>query len=298
VAPLRIASDAVVLRTDGARFEETVDRVVGEIKRAAAGRPRTTGGRQARSVIPDAAGRTRMSSLDGHVTPLIGGAGLLARLIMSGFTRVRIAGALDAIPREGPLIVAANHVSNADGVAIAGWLQPALGRRIHWLAKKEMVEWPVLGGVVRRLSVHPVDRGRADVEAFRVAERVLEAGNVLLVFPEGTRSRTGALAEARDGLALLALRTGAPILPVGIDGTDRVWPRGTFPRPGGRVTVRVGEAFRVADVLPTGVDRRAAKGLATKAIMDRIAALLPPHRRGPYGTVEEAAERVPASSVG
>jgi cytidylate kinase len=297
VAPLRIAPDAVVLKTDGAAFGQTVERVVDAIQAAAAqpadppvdppiDPPIDPSSATARPSTP---ARTGMSSLSDEFSPLLRATGLAARIGMSCFTRVSIGGAVDRIPREGPLIVATNHLSNADGVAIEGWLQPLLGRRVHWLAKKEMVEWPVLGGVVRRLSVHPVDRSRADVEAFRVAERILEAGHVLVVFPEGTRSRDGALAEAKDGLALLAMRTDATILPIGIDGTDRVWPRSTFPRPGGRVTVRVGEPFRVVDVVPAGVDRRTAKRLATEAIMGRIAALLPPRRRGPYASAATAA---------
>jgi 1-acyl-sn-glycerol-3-phosphate acyltransferase len=197
-------------------------------------------------------------------------------------TRVRIEGALGRIPKTGPLIIASNHISNADGVLVGGWLTPALGRRIHWLGKREMVEWPVLGRLARAGSIHPVDRGSADVEAFRLAERILAEGHVLLVFPEGTRSPTGALQEAKDGLALLALRSGAPILPVGVAGTDRFWPKGRFLRPGGRIALNVGEAFTLADVVPAGVDRRTAKRLATTAIMTRIAALLPPRHRGAY----------------
>jgi 1-acyl-sn-glycerol-3-phosphate acyltransferase len=141
------------------------------------------------------------------------------------------------------------------------------------------VGWAAANG-----GVHPVDRGAADVEAFRLAQRILDEGNVLFVFPEGTRSADGSLHEARDGLALLALRTGAPIVPLAIAGSHRVWPRGQqLPHPGGRVTVRVGRPFRPADELAPGTDRRAAKGLTTTLIMERIAALLPPSQRGAYG---------------
>ena len=85
----------------------------------------------------------------------------------------------------------------------------------------------------------------------RLAKRILDEGHVLFVFPEGTRSPDGALQEGRDGVASLALRTGAPIVPVGIAGSDRVWPRGQkLPHPGGHVTVRVGSPFRLADELP------------------------------------------------
>jgi 1-acyl-sn-glycerol-3-phosphate acyltransferase len=216
------------------------------------------------------------------ITPFIGATMLVARTSLRCLTRIRLDGALDAIPREGPLIVAANHLSNADGVLLGGWLTPALGRRVHWLGKREMVEWPVLGRAVRAISVHPVDRSGTDIDAFRLAERILAEGHVLIVFPEGTRSPTGVLGEAKDGLALLAMRTGARILPVGITGTDRFWPKGKVLRPGGRVTMRVGPSFTVADFVPPGSDRRTTKRLATEGIMARIAALLPLQKRGAY----------------
>lgn len=228
--------------------------------------------------------------LPDHLTPFISGTALLARIVLRCLTRVRVEGALGRIPREGPLIIAANHLSNADGVLVGGWFTPALGRRIHWLGKREIVEWPILGRLARGGSIHPVDRGTADVEAFRLAQRIVDEGHVLLVFPEGTRSPDGAMQEAKDGLAILALRSGAPILPVGISGTDRFWPKGRFLRPGGRIILRVGEPFRLGDVIPPDVDRRTAKRLATETVMTRIAALVEPRHRGTY------AERVAPSA--
>ncbi len=225
--------------------------------------------------------------LDGHLTPLIETVALGARTIARSITRVRVEGAIDGIPREGPVILAANHISNGDAVILGAWLTKRLGRRIHWLGKKEMFDWPIVGWIARNGGVHPVDRTAADVDAFRLAERVLNEGHVLMIFPEGTRSRTGELQKPKDGLAMLALRTGAPIVPIGIAGTDRVWPKGRLlPRPGGHATMRVGPSFRLADELPDGLDRKRAKALATDLIMRRIAAELPPRHRGPYG--EEA----------
>ena len=225
--------------------------------------------------------------LDGHLTPMITGLALAARLIARSVTRVRVEGALDQIPREGSVILAANHISNADAVILGAWLTKSLGRRIHWLGKKEMFDWPVVGYVARNGGIHPVDRGAADVDAFRTAERVLREGHVLMIFPEGTRSPTGELQKPKDGLAMLALRTGAPIVPIGISNTDRVWPKGKLvPRPGRHATMRVGRAFRLADELPAGLDRKSAKTAATDLIMHRIAALLDPRHRGPYGGVE------------
>jgi 1-acyl-sn-glycerol-3-phosphate acyltransferase len=222
--------------------------------------------------------------LDGHLTPLITTVALGARTIARCITRVRVEGAIDEIPREGPVILAANHISNADAVILGAWLTKRLGRRIHWLGKKEMFDWPIVGWIARNGGVHPVDRTAADVDAFRMAERVLNEGHVLTIFPEGTRSPTGELQKPKDGLAMLALRTGAPIVPIGIADTDRIWPKGRLlPRPGGHATLRVGRPFRLADELPEGLDRKRAKALATDLIMRRIAAELPPRHRGPYG---------------
>jgi 1-acyl-sn-glycerol-3-phosphate acyltransferase len=211
-----------------------------------------------------------------------------ARTGLRSFTRVRVEGLPEAVaklPGDGALILAANHASNADGVLVGGWLAPALGRRIHWLGKREMVEAPIMGPLARRGSVHPVDRAGADVEAFRLATRILEEGHVLMVFPEGTRSPDGRLQEAKDGLAMLALRTGARILPLGISGTHRFWPRGRMLRIGGQITLRAGEPFTLAEALGEDAlrDRKAAKQAATREIMSRIAALLPADQHGVYG---------------
>jgi 1-acyl-sn-glycerol-3-phosphate acyltransferase len=206
------------------------------------------------------------------------------RVGLARLTRVQVEGAIDQIPRTGPVIVAANHSSNLDVPVLGSSLMPKLGRRLQWLGKKELFDWPVIGWIARNGGVHAIDRGAADVEAFRIATRILEEGHALFVFPEGTRSRDGTLGEGRDGVAVLALRTGAPIVPVGVSGSYERWPRGQrLPRPGGRVTVRVGSPFRLADVLPPDLDRRAAKTAATDLIMRRIAELLPERQRGPYG---------------
>lgn len=226
---------------------------------------------------------TDAASIDSSVTPLISTLTFGGRIFGRAMSRIVVEGAIDEIPREGPVIIASNHASNLDAVVIGAWLTPKLGRRIQWLGKKELFDWPVVGWLAAHGGVHPVDRGGADVEAFRLAQRILDEGNVLFVFPEGTRSPDGALQEAHDGVALLALRTGAPIVPLGIAGSSGVWKKGQkLPHPGGHVTVRVGRPFRVTEVIPDGTDRRTAKSLATSAIMGRIAALLPPSQRGVY----------------
>ena len=159
--------------------------------------------------------------------------------------------------------------------------------------------------MLRTYGVHPVERSGADIEAFRTAQGILEAGQALLIFPEGTRSRDGSLQKPRDGLAMLALRTGAPIVPIGVADTDKVWPRDRKPRPwpGGHVTVRVGTPFRVEDEIPADLDRKTAKSRATDVIMRRIAALLPERQRGPVrltfsASLESGTVSVPPATHG
>jgi 1-acyl-sn-glycerol-3-phosphate acyltransferase len=223
--------------------------------------------------------------LDNEQTMLVRMVALVSRIGSRAIARIRVEG-LEHIPASGPVILAINHISNLDPVVAGAWITPALRRRrIHWLGKRELFDWPVFGWLAAHGGVHPVNRDAADVEAFRLATRILEQGYVLLAFPEGTRSPTGELQEAKDGLAMLALRTGAAIVPIGVNNSDAVWRKGQklpLPFPRRTVTVRIGEPFRIADVLPPDTDRKAAKGLATIAIMTRIAALLDARHRGVY----------------
>jgi CMP/dCMP kinase len=223
--------------------------------------------------------------LDNDQTILVRMVARISQWAARAIAKVEIDG-LDHVPRSGALILALNHASNADAIVGGAWVSDALRtRRIHWLGKRELFDWPIFGWICAHGGVHPVDRSTADVEAYRLATKILERGYVLLIFPEGTRSPTGALQEAKDGMAQLALRTGAQILPIGINDSDRVWPKGRkLPRPfpRRRILVRIGEPFLASDVVPPAADRRAAKTAATTAIMGRIAELLEPRQRGAY----------------
>ncbi len=212
---------------------------------------------------------------------------LVGRTLIRSFTRVSVEG-LENVPKSGALILAGNHISNADPPLVAGWLTPALGRPVHWMAKAEALEWPLAGWFMRQNGAFGVRRGSADTEAFRVASAVLGDGRVLGTFPEGTRSPTGALRQAKDGVTLLALRTGATILPIGVAGTDRFWPRGRkLWRFGGRVSLRVGEPFVLER--GTGPDgKKESLEDVTTRLMLRIAELLPERHRGVYGPLLEA----------
>jgi 1-acyl-sn-glycerol-3-phosphate acyltransferase len=201
----------------------------------------------------------------------------LCRFVAQAIARVKVSG-LEDLPQEGPLIIAANHLSNADPPFIGGWLGPALGRRPTFLAKESLFQGP-LGVLIRSLGAEPVKSGGNDIGAYRVAKGILDRGGVVAILPEGTRSFDGVMAEPKPGVSMLATRTGTPVLPVGISGTDELIAREqTLPHIGARITMRVGRPFTLS--IPAGVDRRAALEAADEELMRRIAALVEPRHRG------------------
>jgi 1-acyl-sn-glycerol-3-phosphate acyltransferase len=228
------------------------------------------------------AARPRLARLDDRPDWFIRATDATGRLIFRAIAHAELHGLERLRGLDGPLLIVSNHVSNADPPLIGSFMTPALGRRIHWLGKQEALDWPIVGWGIGRNAVIGVRRGEADVDAFRAAKRVLDEGHVLCVFPEGTRSPTGALQEAKDGTAILALRTGARIVPVGVAGTIRMWPRGQkLPHPGASIALRIGEPFRL-EATGVGAERKAGQHAATLEIMRRIAQLLPPAQRGFY----------------
>ena len=106
---------------------------------------------------------------------------------------------LENLPASGPLLVICNHASNADGMLLMAYVVPAMGRPMAWLGKEEALRWPLFGWAMRQNGIFGVRRGAGDLEAFKLARRVLDEGRVLAIFPEGTRSPTGALQEAKEG---------------------------------------------------------------------------------------------------
>jgi 1-acyl-sn-glycerol-3-phosphate acyltransferase len=126
------------------------------------------------------------------------------------------------------VLLVANHSSLLDPPLVGG-MAP---RQLSFMAKAELFRVPLFGALIRRLNARPVRREGADAGALRTALRVLQEGGVLLMFPEGTRGPEGALREPKPGAAMLAVMSGAPVVPVFIQGSGRAWPRGrTLPRP-------------------------------------------------------------------
>lgn len=205
-----------------------------------------------------------------------------ARFTLSSLARVKVE-VQGELPKDGALIVVSNHISNADPPLVAGWLTPMLGREMHILAKESLFVGP-LGPIFRRLGASPVRAGGSDIEAYRVALDILARGEVMCIFPEGTRSATGVMGEAKPGVAMLATRAGVPILPVGVSGSDKFLGRGSrFPRIGTRITLRIGEPFTLS--LDQSKPRREAVHQASDQIMTAIAALVDERHRGRYGNL-------------
>lgn len=311
IAPLRAADDAVVIQTDGNDLADTVRLVVDAIRvaEAAAAVSHTSAPdgaapasaaalASAAEPVPDpkrlranrAARAPRRpiqpTPVATRIMPVIRFVSAIMRLVVRIMVRFRVEGDLGKVPKSGPMILAANHASSADPVLIGAFLNQRLGRPLNWLGKRELLDLPIMGWLARQGGIHPVDRDAADLEAFRAAMRVLEAGQILAVFPEGTRSRDGGLQHVREGVGMLALRSGAPVLPAAVIDSDLMWPRGhLLPRFGRRVTVRYGTPFSVTDALEAaGIPTRGrqATEAATRLVMIRIAELLPPRQRGVY----------------
>lgn len=213
--------------------------------------------------------------------------GAFLRVAFGCFTRVRVEG-VENIPASGPVLVIINHSSNADGMLMMAYVIPKFGRRFAWPGKAEAMRWPFFGFVMRQNGVFAVRRGAGDLESFKIARQVLDDGRVLAIFPEGTRSPTGAMQEAKEGAAVLAARSDAPILPIAIIGSHRFWPRGKMPRPFRGMSIRIGQPFALS--MPKTGDRHEDLRLATKELMGHIGALLPPEQRGVYGEPPDRAE--------
>jgi 1-acyl-sn-glycerol-3-phosphate acyltransferase len=215
-----------------------------------------------------------------RTTPFMRVLAAVFRFLFRAVARIRVEG-LENAPRSGPVLLVANHTTNADSPLVAAWLQPALGRPIQFMAKEQLFVSFFLP-LLRRYGAIFVRAGGSDVEAYRAGLAVLRAGGVLGVFPEGTRSPDGRLGEAHPGAALLALRSGAAVLPVGVSGGQRFLGRhARLPSFRTRLVIRVGEPFTVTP--DPALQRRDATTAASDEIMRRIAALIDPDQRGRYG---------------
>lgn len=184
----------------------------------------------------------------------------LLKLIFIVVLRMRYEGT-ENIPKDGPLVIASNHLSLLD--------PPVIGtcstRKVHFMAKQELF-FPVFGFIIRTLGAFPVRRGGADRAAIKHGIEILQEGKVLAIFPEGTRSKTGKLGKAEPGALMMASKVKAAIVPTCVIGTDyrrhgRIWPK---------VTVRFGKPIYFPEDTP--ITKELLNSM-TEEMMERIAKL-------------------------
>ncbi len=202
----------------------------------------------------------------------------VVKIALHLFTRWQVKGRENA-PRQGSLLIVANHLHLADPPL----LLVSLNRKVIFMAKEELFRSRFSRYFISGLGAFPVHRGQLDRQALRQAERILADGLALAMFPEATRSKNAQLQPAFPGSALLAYRSGASILPIGISGTEKIkgidwW----LHRP--RITVNIGSPFHLPPV--DGKLSRVELVKFTDLIMGHIAELLPVEYQGDYAGKE------------
>jgi len=191
----------------------------------------------------------------------------------------------EAIPQHGPLIAYANHTGTVEAPLVFTQMQP---RKVTGLAKIETWDNKFLGWVFNLWEMIPIRRGEADMEALRKCLEALEKGFILGMSPEGTRSKSGALLRAHGGIALLALKSGAPLLPMAQWGGQHFGSNvKKFKRT--PVTLKVGRPFYL-DSRGEKVTKEIRQQMADE-MMYQLAKLLPEELRGEYADLENATEK-------
>ncbi len=165
--------------------------------------------------------------VDTRFTPIYRFLRVLVRLANRILFRTTVEGA-EQVPLEGPVIIAPVHRSFIDFFVTS----EVTRRKLHYMAKDSLWRNPLLARILPAVGAFPVHRDSADREALRRAQQVLDAGEVLILFPEGERRTGPVVGELHEGVAFLAARTGATVVPVGIGGSSSVMPKGRrIPRP-------------------------------------------------------------------
>ena len=199
---------------------------------------------------------------------------LLFKLLKFLYMDATVTG-MENFPAQGPAVVAINHLGDADAVLLGA----AFPYMIEAMGKIELNDHWLIGPIFRAYGIIWLHRGRPDRKAIRAALDGLAEGRMVLIAPEGRQSLIGGLEDGNEGAAFLALKSGAPILPVAMTGTENENIFGHMKRfKRARVTLSVGKPF----LLPEQADRQAMLRDGTRQIMESLASLLPESYRGKY----------------
>lgn len=190
-------------------------------------------------------------------------AGVALRLLFRFSTEGR-----EKVPLQGPVILASNHMSFLDPLAMG----VAFPRPVSYISRDDVFKYPILSWLLPRIYVIPVSRGAGDLGAIKAAIRTLKEGMAFGIFPEGRRSRTGAIEPFKTGAAAIALRTGATIVPAAIIGSDKAWPVGSGLRLRRPIKVIFGDPIP----LPAGKTDHQTMDEVTRTLEAAVTALLPP----------------------
>ncbi len=186
---------------------------------------------------------------------------LFFRLRVGKFTSITP----ENLPRQGGVLIAPLHVSHLDPPAVAC----GVTRPMWFMAKEELFKHWLIGPALRSVSAFPVKRGEGDTESIRHAMGLLEKGEAVLIFPEGTRGDGKVMGPINKGVALIAKRTGVPVVPVGVVGTHIALPRGAKKLKRHSITLIYGKPFTYAEVTEGLSDREARERFA-EVLKDRI----------------------------
>ena len=173
--------------------------------------------------------------------------------------RIKIEG-LENLPENGAYVVCANHKSNFDPPMLGSCMPVPL----RFMAKEELFKNKLVGGLLNSVGAFPIKRGKSDVGALRAAMKMLAAGENVAVFPEGSRSKNGHLKKGKPGAALIAVKAGVNILPVGIDGSYK---------PFSKITVRIGKVIPLENYFDEKIDSETLQAITDESIMPAISQL-------------------------
>lgn len=184
----------------------------------------------------------------------------LISCLMHIFFRIKIEGK-ENVPQNEALVICANHISLLDP-PILGVCMPL---RLRFMAKEELFRNKLFGGLLRALGAFPIRRGKSDVGALRAAMKMLKDGECVAVFPEGGRSKTkGQMRKGKQGAALIAVKSGVNILPVGIAGDYRLF---------SKMTIRIGKPIPLEQYFDRKVESEELLAITNEKIMPAIAEL-------------------------